>query len=166
VHPPVRSLAEQLRRHAPMAYCNAYAAWGSSPGLGIHYDYTNIIVLQVEGRKHWKVYRPTRKAVRGPESTAYKEALQQAERGESGDVAELHRVYEGLYWEGMLERGDALFLPPGWFHAALPAGDPTLHLSCAFDAPMGTGDDAPSIRLPHALRERQSLPEQRLDIVS
>jgi len=97
IHPPLRDLSEELQRESPTIYFNAYASWGTSRGLAIHYDYTKILVLQCEGRKHWSIYRPTRAAVRGPESRTYKDALQRAERGEYDDVAELNRVYSGLF---------------------------------------------------------------------
>lgn len=152
VHPPLRPFAEQLRQAAPAVYCNAYAAWGTEPGLGIHYDYTDILVLQLRGEKHWRIFRPTHEAVRGLKSAAYKHALQQAERGVGGDPAALGQVYAGLFWEGILGSGDALYVPPGWFHSVRPIGGPTLHLSCAFRAPAAPGGGAPDVRLPDMLR--------------
>jgi hypothetical protein len=150
VHAPLRTLADELQSAAPAAYLNAYAAFGAERGLGLHFDYTDIIVLQLQGEKHWSIYRPTRPAIRSPESAAYKDALQRAQRGESADQSELERVYEGLYWQGVLEAGDALFLPAGWFHDVRPLGGPTLHLSCAMGAPPG-GGARPRTTLPQAL---------------
>jgi hypothetical protein len=153
VHAPIEeALASRLRSLAPATYINAYAAWGSSAGLALHYDYTDIIVLQLEGQKQWQIYRPTREPIRGSESRAYKDALQAADAGESNDLDELRRVEAGLVWEGMLTAGDALYLAPGWFHRVRSVGSPTLHLACAFRAPAGPGDPPPCLRLPDALR--------------
>ena len=32
-------------------------------------------------------------------------------------------------WEGMLEDGDLLYIPRGWWHVATPLDEPTLHLT-------------------------------------
>lgn len=158
VHPPVRAFANALQRAAPAVYCNAYAAWGAEPGLGIHYDYTDVLVLQLRGSKQWSIYRPTRAAIRGPESSAYKYRLQQAERGETSDRRALDEVHAGLFWEGVLDEGEALYLPPGWIHSVRPTGGPTLHLTCAFRAPPGSGGRSPRITLPEALRADSAAP--------
>lgn len=152
LHPPLARFAAELREVGPAVYCNAYAAWGNEPGLALHYDYTDVLVLQLRGEKHWRVYRPTGPVVRGPASSAYKEGLQRAERGEGGDWQGLEQVRQGLFWEGTLAAGDALYVPPGWFHSVLPTGGPTLHLACAFRAPPGLGGGGPVVNLPEALR--------------
>jgi hypothetical protein len=157
VHSDVAGLVAAMSARAPAVYANAYAAWGSEPGLALHYDYTPIVVLQVSGRKAWSIYRPTRPAVRGPASSAYKEAIQAAERGEpGGDHAELERVRSGLVWDGELGPGDALYLPPGWFHRVRPVGEPTLQLSCAFSAPGESWDADWDLRLPGALKDKEA----------
>jgi hypothetical protein len=33
-------------------------------------------------------------------------------------------------WEGVLEDGEALYVPRGWSHLAKPLGEPSLHLTC------------------------------------
>ncbi|MFJ2863935.1 JmjC domain-containing protein [Kitasatospora sp. NPDC087314] len=153
VHPPLAALAAELSSVGGAVYINAYAAWSDRKGLALHYDYTDNLVLQIEGRKHWRIYRPTRPAVRGPESSAYKEGLQAAARGEDpGDHEGLREVRAGLFWEGDLTAGDVLYVPPGWFHEVVPVGEPTLHLACAY-ASAGPGfRDAGTIRLPEELR--------------
>ncbi|TXS05053.1 hypothetical protein EAO73_12410 [Streptomyces sp. col6] len=154
VHPPLAGIAATLSRPGAPVYINAYAAWGNQKGLALHYDYTDNLVLQLSGRKHWKIYRPTREAVPGPASSAYKEGIQAAARGEAGgDAEELRRVRSGLFWEGELSAGDALYVPPGWFHEVTPVGVPTLHLACAFSATEGESAVVPpAIRLPDELQ--------------
>jgi len=36
---------------------------------------------------------------------------------------------ETALWEGMLEDGDMLYIPRGWWHVAVPLNEPTLHLT-------------------------------------
>lgn len=89
---------------------NLYASWPQGSGFALHWDDQQTMILQVSGRKHWKVYAPT-----------YPAPLQ---RGNSvpkptGDPA----------WQGMLEDGAMLYLPRGWWHIAEPVDEPSLHLT-------------------------------------
>lgn len=43
--------------------CNAYFTPRSNQGLPIHYDLHDVYVVQIEGSKHWKVWKPFRKSV-------------------------------------------------------------------------------------------------------
>ena len=158
VHPPIAELARALSLPGCAVYVNAYAAWSSSRGLALHYDYGDNLAIQVYGRKHWKIYRPTREPIRGPESSAYKESLQAAARGESMDALdELNRVRSRLFWEGELRAGDTLYMPPGWFHEVTPVGEPTLHLACEFRIPDKSLAAVETIQLPDALRATTAL---------
>jgi hypothetical protein len=38
----------------------------------------------------------------------------------------------------MLEDGDMLYIPRGWWHVAFPVGEPSLHLTVATEPPLGT----------------------------
>jgi ribosomal protein L16 Arg81 hydroxylase len=38
----------------------------------------------------------------------------------------------------MLEDGDMLYIPRGWWHVAFPVGEPSLHLTLATEPPLGT----------------------------
>ena len=76
-------------------------------------------MLQLSGRKHWKVYQPTR---------AY--PLQD-------DLEVPPQPTGGPFWEGVLEDGDALYIPRGWWHIAYPLNVPSLHLTVATVPPRG-----------------------------
>ena len=78
------------------------------------------MVLQVAGRKRWQVYRPTRlNPLPDDEVAAPKPTVPPV-------------------WEGMLEDGDMLYIPRGWWHVAFPVGEPSLHLTLATEPPLGT----------------------------
>ena len=112
LHEPIGALAYRLERtlHEPVRV-NLYASWTPTPSLERHWDTHDIFVLQVSGRKHWRVYAPRRRYPVGDDVD-----LAPAPAGEPA-------------WEGMLEAGDLLYLPRGWWHAAAAVNGPSLHLT-------------------------------------
>lgn len=112
LHAPLRELAEGLefffREHIQI---NAYAGWHIEKGFDLHFDDHDVFILQVAGRKHWKIYGMTRAFPLSSDRTT-------AEKPESGPV-----------WEGTLSDGDVLYIPRGWWHVAEPQAEPTLHLT-------------------------------------
>jgi ribosomal protein L16 Arg81 hydroxylase len=118
--PKVRALAASFRDalHAGN-YVNLYAGWHSQNGLDLHWDSQEIMVLQVAGRKRWQVYRPTR---RNPLPD---------------DMEAPPKPTDAPVWDGMLEDGDMLYIPRGWWHVAFPVGEPSLHLTVATIPPHG-----------------------------
>lgn len=90
---------------------NLYAAWRKDHAFDLHWDRHDVMVLQVAGRKHWQVYRPTREFP-------------------LGEDVELPARPEGEpLWEDDLEDGSLLYLPRGWWHAVRPVDEPSLHLT-------------------------------------
>ena len=111
---PIEELAEGLEfifhEHVQV---NMYAGWQTSRGFDLHWDDHDVFILQVTGRKLWRIYGETRKyPVTGDQSAAAKPSNMDAP-----------------LWEGMLEDGDLLYIPRGWWHVALPVAEPTLHLT-------------------------------------
>jgi len=109
---PVRQLAASVER---MFRCdvivNLYAGWRSENGFTLHWDPQDTCIVQVSGRKRWTVYRPTRNW-----PLKY-------------DVAE-NIVPDGEpYWDQIVNQGDILYIPRGWWHVAVPLEEPTLHLT-------------------------------------
>jgi|ERR1044071_2965593 hypothetical protein len=90
---------------------NAYAGWRTSQGFDLHWDDHDVFILQVTGRKHWKVYGMTR---------AYPLAQ---------DNEQAQKPAHEPLWEQTLEEGDLLYIPRGWWHVARPLDEPTLHLT-------------------------------------
>lgn len=89
---------------------NAYASWKTSRGFDLHWDDHDVFILQVTGRKHWMVHGMTR---------AYPLA---------GDPKE-PKPTEPPLWDQILETGDLLYIPRGFWHVAYPLNEPTLHLT-------------------------------------
>jgi hypothetical protein len=90
---------------------NLYAAWGTTQGFNVHWDDHDVFVVQVEGRKRWALYGITREAP----------AFGDRHAGLPPPQAPLK--------ETVLEPGDMLYLPRGYWHAAVGLGEPTLHLT-------------------------------------
>jgi hypothetical protein len=120
LHPPVRQLAESLERvFRVRVQVNAYAGWRTSHGFDLHWDDHDVFILQVAGRKQWKVYGMTR-----PYPLAR-------------DIEPAVDPPSEVLWEGLLQSGDLLYIPRGWWHVATPLDEPTLHLTVGVNNPTG-----------------------------
>ncbi len=111
-----RSLeAELLERGVALSHpivANAYATPPAAQGFKAHFDDHEILVLQIAGRKRWRLYAPVQEA---PLSV---EPLRPEQLGPP--VVELD-----------LNPGDILYLPRGCPHDATAAAEATLHLTLA-----------------------------------
>lgn len=84
---------------------NVYITPAGSQGLAPHCDDVEIFVLQLEGKKTWKLYKPMVEL-----SRCYTQDLQQADIGEA-------------ILEVTLEPGDMLYFPRGTIHQAKTTDD-------------------------------------------
>jgi ribosomal protein L16 Arg81 hydroxylase len=98
---------------------NAYATWGRSAGFNAHWDDHDVVVLQVEGSKHWDVFGP------GIPYAVDHELNPDNQRPEA------------TAWSGDLSPGDGLYLPRGWWHSVQGVGDVSLHLTFGFQRRTG-----------------------------
>jgi ribosomal protein L16 Arg81 hydroxylase len=90
---------------------NMYAGWGTDHAFDLHWDGHDTLILQVSGRKRWQVYEPTLlHPLSGRNEKPQKPAAEPV-------------------WEGVLEDGDLLYMPRGWWHVACPLDEQTLHLT-------------------------------------
>jgi ribosomal protein L16 Arg81 hydroxylase len=111
LHEPLEELAAGLERlFCERIQINSYAGWHTSRGFDLHWDDHDVFILQVTGRKHWRIYGQTR-----PHPLA----------GETGNP----KPTGAPLWEDTLEDGDLLYIPRGWWHVAQPLDEPTLHLT-------------------------------------
>jgi hypothetical protein len=103
--------AERLERlFAARALLNGYVSGGDTSATRRHWDDHDVLVLQVEGAKHWEIRRPSEPApLRG--------VVEDLDAG--GEVA----------WSGTLEPGDALFVPRGHPHVVTPTGGFSFHVT-------------------------------------
>ncbi len=97
---------------------NLYAGWTTTNGFSLHWDDHDVIVAQITGRKKWSVYGVTRRYPLHGESRS--EPPQQP------------------LWEGILEDGDLLYIPRGWWHIAHAIDEPSLHLTFSIENRNGT----------------------------
>jgi ribosomal protein L16 Arg81 hydroxylase len=112
LHSPLTLLAESFeRRFSARVNVNVYAAFGGSPAVDTHCDDHEVFVLQLSGRKRWLLYG-------------------KGGKGEERKEAPPHPI-----WEQVLTDGDLLYIPRGWWHAAVPIGEPCLHLTVGVALP-------------------------------
>jgi hypothetical protein len=111
LHGPLTELAEGLELffHARIQI-NSYAGWRTSRGFDLHWDDHDVFILQVDGRKRWVVYGPT------------------IPHPLPGDSKEQKPEGPPL-WDQVLNTGDVLYIPRGFWHVAFPLDEPTLHLT-------------------------------------
>ena len=92
---------------------------GPGGGVGPHVDSYDVFLLQVQGRREWRIAPPARRAV-----PAWLE----------GAPLKLLRDFEPTQaW--VLEPGDMLYLPPGWGHDGTAVGGDCMTCSIGFRAP-------------------------------
>ncbi|WP_411140075.1 JmjC domain-containing protein [Streptomyces sp. x-80] len=113
LHPAVGRAAMELEQWLRTGVqANLYASWTAREGFGVHWDDHDVVVVQVDGVKRWKVYGPTRAA------PMYK------------DTEEPEPPPEEPLTEVVMRPGDLLYLPRGWWHSvAASEGERSLHLT-------------------------------------
>ncbi|MGW5394903.1 JmjC domain-containing protein [Streptomyces sp. NPDC003952] len=153
IHPSVREAAAGLERflRTPVQ-ANAYASWTAEEGFGTHWDDHDVVVLQLEGSKRWKIYGPTRQA------PAWRD-VETPEAPTGGPIEDV-----------VLTAGDALYLPRGWWHAvSADQGTASLHLTFGLATQTGAeflGWLCDDLRASATVRSdvpRFSTPEERSD---
>jgi lysine-specific demethylase/histidyl-hydroxylase NO66 len=91
---------------------NAYHTPASARGFAVHHDTHDVFVLQLAGRKRWRVYEPVLEL-------PLKDQRWSPELGDPGAPIE----------DFTLAAGDTLYLPRGWPHEATTSDDESLHLT-------------------------------------
>ena len=111
-HTAVRELVSALERTCRCSVGAALCAnWGTDNGFNLHWDDQDAFVIQIAGRKHWKVYKSTHPYPMWEVNS--------------------HAIFptEEPVFDGPLETGSALYIPRGWWHIAYPLSGPSLHIS-------------------------------------
>jgi ribosomal protein L16 Arg81 hydroxylase len=92
---------------------NAYLTPKESQGFDIHYDTHDLFVLQIEGKKKWRVW----------ENSIARKPLK-------NELSSLEQEPEGeLFFDGVLHQGDLLYIPSGHPHMAITGEETSLHLT-------------------------------------
>lgn len=123
--------ALHLHHHPAAVYCrgleialgcpvqaNAYRTPPTAQGFAVHHDTHDVFVLQVAGRKRWRVYEPVLELPLKDQSWA-------KHRGEVGEPV----------MDFELRAGDTLYLPRGWPHEAETSHAASLHLTVGLHPP-------------------------------
>ncbi|CCM65539.1 JmjC domain-containing protein [Candidatus Microthrix parvicella] len=95
---------------------NAYLSPSSARGLDLHFDYHDVIVVQLTGSKAWRTWHPLERS-RLPQK-----------RGAGIPRPQWDELSDPLI-EAMLKPGDALVIPRGHPHAASTNDDESAHLT-------------------------------------
>jgi hypothetical protein len=117
--PRVRELLATLETELGiLVQANTYLTPRGAQGFPVHYDNHDVIIVQCEGRKRWRLYdAPKPLPMRGErfEAAATKAGAKSA--------------------EFVMEPGDALYVPRGLMHDAIAEGDElSLHVTIGFHA--------------------------------
>ncbi len=120
VHPRLRELMQVFQAALKTdTYANLYAAWHTQKAFDLHWDPQDSIILQLSGKKRWKVYKPTR--------------LHPLE----DDIEKPVPPTGDPVWEGVMKEGDAIYITRGWWHVVHPLNEPSLHLTVSLTPPKG-----------------------------
>lgn len=96
---------------------NAYITPPQNQGFAAHYDTHDVFVLQVAGRKHWRIHEPV----------LVDPLVDQ--QWEKHRAAVASRAEEAPLIDTDLAPGDALYLPRGYLHSAVALGELSIHLT-------------------------------------
>lgn len=118
IWPPLIDFARRLGGElAQPVQVNAYLTPPGNQGFATHYDTHDVFVLQVDGRKRWRIHEPV-----------LPDPLERQPWG--GRADEVGAVAQGPpALDVVLAPGDALYLPRGWLHSAEAQGHRSLHLT-------------------------------------
>lgn len=146
--PPLRTLVTTFEDafSAPV-YTNIYCSPANIQGRTCHYDLHEVLVLQVEGQKRWRVYRPTTEFPVEP--WRFEDAPDKT---------------SDPYIDVVLSKGDVLYVPRGHWHYAIAHDSQSLHVTVGVTCRRG---DAfidwlvPQLRNAPAFRENAPLVNDR-----
>lgn len=120
--PFVDNLAKQVAQFANApTVTSGYLAFGSDASFKSHWDTRDVYAIQLIGKKHWSLYKPNF------ENPLY---MQQAK-----DMGIEEPTIPDM--EVVLEAGDMLYIPRGWWHNPVPMDCETFHLAVGTFAPTG-----------------------------
>lgn len=120
--PVVRDICLQVSIFAgAQASANGYASFGSEPATNVHWDTHDVFVVQLSGRKHWRLYEPTYPLPISSQSSTNRKS----------------DLTDSFHSEHIVETGDILYVPRGWWHRVTPIPqEETFHLAVGIHAPL------------------------------
>ncbi|MGH3437230.1 MAG: cupin domain-containing protein [Sciscionella sp.] len=117
---PVDELAADLERELrERVQVNLYGSFSATRGFDTHWDDHDVLVVQVHGSKHWRVFGHTR-----PYPTRRDVEQPQAPTGQPDH-------------DFVLTPGDVLHVPRGWWHDASATDGASVHLTFGVSTSVG-----------------------------
>ena len=92
---------------------NAYMSFTGDGSFGQHWDTHDVFVIQLIGKKHWKIFEPT-----------FPLPLTLQTNDRSGHTCPAKPALELV-----LDEGDVMYVPRGWWHHVIPLQVGSFHLS-------------------------------------
>jgi ribosomal protein L16 Arg81 hydroxylase len=119
--PTLDALCSDIRaRTAEKIKVGAIVTTGDSGALKYHYDKEDLILIQLEGSKRWRIYSP-------PVANPLRNM----------DVSEILEPKGHPIFDDIMRPGDFLFIPAGYCHHCDNGPDLSLHLGFFFAPPTG-----------------------------
>lgn len=109
-------LEHELRERVQV---NLYAGWGKTHGFDVHWDDHDALIVQLSGRKRWRLHGVTR-------PVPLHRDVEPPPAPEGEPVEDL-----------LLCDGDVLYLPRGQWHDVSAVGEESLHLTIGFNRATG-----------------------------
>lgn len=117
---PLATIAAQLEQDiGAQVQVNLHAGFAASHGFHTHWDGHDVYAIQIAGRKKWRLFGFT------------------AEAPLAVPPDEKHGAPSQHVWEGILNTGDMLYIPRGYWHCTEFLDDESLHLTFAVQHPTG-----------------------------
>ena len=121
--PPLVAFASELAAQlGHPVQVNAYITPPDNRGFAAHYDVHDVFVLQIAGRKTWRIHEPVLVDPLGDQPW------------ERRRDAVADRAKQTPLIDTVLEPGDALYLPRGYLHSATALGGLSIHLTVGIHA--------------------------------
>jgi ribosomal protein L16 Arg81 hydroxylase len=111
--PKLAALCRSLTAETSIPFqTNLYLTPPRSQGFRLHYDTHDVFILQIAGSKNWRIYdSPVELPARGRGYSTFKE--------NPGALSD----------KFVLQQGDLLYMPRGWYHEAISDDSTSLHIT-------------------------------------
>lgn len=121
--PIVDAISRQIGQYSESrTITGSYAAFSSRSSYKSHWDTRDVYAVQLLGRKRWILKKPN-----------FDFPLYMQQTKNFPNIEEP----KDIYMDVVLEAGDILYIPRGWWHDPLPLDEETFHLAVATFPPNG-----------------------------
>ncbi len=139
---PLSEVCLDLQKSFPHCYCNTYLTPPNSSTVNAHADDRDVFVIQIKGKKKWKVYRkvpvqyPYQHEQVGKNDLRIPPSVMKDDIGGSSYIHSTsdEEKSDAVLIEATLEEGDILYMPRGYVHEASTTdcdNQPSFHATIA-----------------------------------